>query len=167
MDKLILDSTCSEKKIWPNYADIRIDKRKNATPDIVADCRYLPFRSEIFSEIYCDPPHMIRNDLQKYFAKHPERKANEFAGKYLLRFETFPNRKTWIDFVVKINLEFARCLTKNGALKFKITDGADHRITKKADLKYLTKFYEDNFSFHLSKFPWSKNKIFFVTLKLR
>ena len=60
---LILDSTCSDaSRSWPRYADLRIDIRKEVRPDIVASAAYHPFKDELFGQVYCDPPHIIRGE---------------------------------------------------------------------------------------------------------
>jgi len=126
---LILDSTCSTLRAWPEQADVRIDISRKAHPDIVATACALPFADHVFDEIYCDPPHRVRP-----FGR--DRKYD--------RFTTWNRYANWRRFLVAVDREFSRCLKPTGLLHFKISDGAiaaSHMI-RKTDLAGLTNFVE-------------------------
>lgn len=114
----ILDSTCSELKIYPKFASIRLDKRIEAKPDIVADDRFLPFKDGVFDMIYCDPPHNIRHSDKGYSGTW------KTARKRFAQYGFWRRRSDWVTFVYLTNKEFARCLKKKGSLHYKISYNA-------------------------------------------
>jgi hypothetical protein len=156
---MILDSTCSTLKRWPQFADVRMDIKPEVKPDLVADAKHLPFQDHIFDEIYCDPPHLIRKDLEKWGDWGSKR------NKDLMRFGAFKTRPDWISFLYRVNNEFKRTLTNNGHLHFKVADGKDDKVTKLRDLDLLTNFLTERDESFPSKAPWSKNTTHFLEMK--
>jgi hypothetical protein len=116
--KRVLDATCSISRRWPQEADVRVDINPSAKPDVVADARYLPFRDGAFSDVYCDPPHLVG------FGEK-DRSWNEdldYVPGYA-RFSKWKERANWIVFMTRTNAEFARVLRTEGLLHYKIPDG--------------------------------------------
>ncbi len=138
----ILDATCSIKRVWPSFADIRIDVLKEAKPDIQADARFLPFRDGTFDVIYCDPPHSIGSP--RYSLKGTNRSLVEFR-KRMMRFGFWKDKNEWFHFLMLINDEFSRALQPNGKLCFKVVDGESNgheHIQKGQLMRFLTNFSE-------------------------
>lgn len=116
--KRVLDATCSISRRWPQEADVRVDINPSAKPDVVADARYLPFRDGAFSDVYCDPPHLVG------FGEK-DKSWNEDLG-YVpgyARFSKWKERANWIVFMTRTNAEFARVLQPSGHLHYKVPDG--------------------------------------------
>lgn len=129
---ILLDSTCSEAKMWPRFATLRMDIRREAAPDIIASAAALPFRDGIFSIIYCDPPFTIR-----------ERRRNlgHSDHGFILRMERFglwKTRSNWENFLAAINQEFKRALAPRGHVEFKISDLKEDVHSK--DLAIMSNF---------------------------
>ncbi len=125
---LILDSTCSDKKIWPRFATFRIDIRRDVNPDICASAAYLPFRDSIFQEIYCDPPHRIKGNRNWKQIDYP-------------RFSYWENESQWLSFIRLVNLEFTRVLVMKGRLHLKITKGSERgSVVKEKSTSELKNF---------------------------
>ena len=144
---LILDATCSDKKIWPRNATVRMDVRREVNPDVVADARFLPFRDGAFEVIYCDPPHLIdedgwENDVPKFsrWFVSVNRHREGFYHQHILhsyrRYGLWHSREEWLDFLAKTNIEFARILKLNGVLEYKIGETkAKGRSVKVSELE--------------------------------
>ena len=162
---LELDACCGYKHMWKDK-DISniifIDVKREVKPTIIADAKHLPFRDKIFNKIYCDPPHMIRND--KEFCK-----VGKIHYDYFEKYGNWKNRQEWIIFIAKTNIEFKRVLKDNGILWYKIIDGKDSRIIKLGDLNYMDNFKIINKSImnpeHIM--PWRKNITYEVILKIK
>lgn len=128
---VILDATCSDKKIWPREATIRMDVRREVKPDIVADARYLPFRPGVFHRVNCDPPHLIDKDrweqdkpkYSRWFVS-VNRHREGFSHQHILhsyrRYGLWHSREEWLAFLEATNNEFARVLKQTGVLEYKI-----------------------------------------------
>ena len=114
---LTLDSTCSDRKIWPRFASIRIDIQREARPDIQASACFLPFRSGIFREIYCDPPHRIGRYGQGFGLQRSNK------GLAYQRFSCWQNKEEYFKFLEAVDREFSRTLEAGGTLHFKTTEG--------------------------------------------
>lgn len=167
---MILDATCSDKKIWPRFASIRMDVRKEMRPELVADAKFLPFRDGIFSRIYCDPPHFIRSNARwdnmrnRFFVSiNRKRYPHEHWMNSMARYGHFPSRDEWLNFVRKTDREFARCLTKEGVLQYKITDGPKRDMTTVTDLSEMTSFTIEKRKITLS--PFGKKPVHWLTMK--
>ena len=182
---IVLDATCSTKKIWPRFASLRMDIKREVKPDICASAEFLPFREGVFSEIYCDPPHMIRSDtsLEKqanaWKLRHP-RLIRESSGYIrirspdqvpravdLLRFGAWKSREEWLEFIQRSNSEFARTLSSRGLLHYKIASGKDKRMTQISDMEGYSAFKETRRKILKSRAPWSKNLTYFLTMRLK
>lgn len=74
-NKIILDATCGGRHIWYDkkhpavvYMDRRVEPKGTikvrpnwcVEPDVIADFRKMPFRSNTFALVVFDPPHIIR-----------------------------------------------------------------------------------------------------------
>lgn len=82
-------------------------------PKILADMRYLPFKDDTFDIIVCDPPHMdcgLTGFMYKAWGSW--------------------NQQETIDIMKLANLEFSRCLRKNGTLILKVTGEIAPRYKK-------------------------------------
>ena len=115
---MILDATCSIKRIWPKVADVRMDISPLAHPDVVGDCKRLPFADESFDSVYCDPPHLTGKAGIKR-VMDPQKTTPTFA-----RYSRFENPAAWIRFVHAATNEFYRVLKPHGFLRWKLPDGS-------------------------------------------
>ena len=152
-----LDATAGDRVIHAGKDTSQIiflDVLSSVKPDIIGDAKKLPFRSGVFSKIYCDPPHLIRND-KKYWSK------------WYIRFGNFKNRREWIIFLANIDIEFKRVLREDGLLWFKITDGRDRRVTKLADLQIMRNFEEVCREKQQKRAGWSTNTPWHILYKIR
>lgn len=121
----ILDATCSFGRIWPKYATIRIDIRKECNPDIVMDAKDLKFENDFFDEIYCDPPHLIRKGDNLEGSKRKTRLSGRLSSSNMfVRFGYWHNHEEFYEFVDKTNNEFYRVLKPKGIIHYKMTDGS-------------------------------------------
>lgn len=50
---------------------LRVDLRREASPDILADGRALPFRAESFAAVFLDPPYSIEYAMSLYGVEYP------------------------------------------------------------------------------------------------
>ena len=116
---VILDATCSPMKRWPRFATLRMDIKREAKPDIVADAKNMPFRKAVFDEIYCDPPHNIRHTDKGYSGTW------KMARKRFAQYGFWRRRADWLRFINETDREFARCLKGEGKLHFKIAYNPD------------------------------------------
>ena len=130
---LILDATASTKRIYPRYADVRVDIKAKVRPDVVADDCALPFRSGIFDKIFCDPPHIIGKTLQEeptmsawYASQNRKRFPHQHFLNSVGRFGTLPNRAKWLDTLKATNIEFERIIKPSGRLFYKLCESRSH-----------------------------------------
>ena len=124
---MILDATCSfrTKTRWPRFASIRIDIRAETRPDFVMDARTLKFPNAYFTEIYCDPPHLITKKVSPWLEQY--RRLHGRIGKMTMftHYGYWHSREEWLDFAEKSCREFYRCLKSNGLLHYKLTESKD------------------------------------------
>ena len=151
---MILDATCSTKKIWPANATVRIDKSRNVRPDVQADARNLPFRPGIFDKIYCDPPHLIARkgweleqpEVGAYFAsvnRHRRGMYHQHILNNYRRFGLWHSREDWLDFIEKTDGEFALALRTDGTLFYKLGETRDPKHSVKiGDMAAYSRFTE-------------------------
>lgn len=165
---IILDATCSYFHLWPRHATIRMDIRPECKPDIVGDIRKTNFSNHYFDEIYLDPPHMIRKDPM-HFPHDKMTIKRRLSGRRTPhsfdRYGVFKSKKEWLEFLDKINLELFRILKPKGKVHFKFTFGEDRRMIKRTDLERLTNFKLINEKITKSKYPGSKNKVYWITFR--
>jgi hypothetical protein len=140
---LVLDATCSDKKIWPRFASIRMDIRRDVNPDIVASACYLPFRTGVFQAIYCDPPHIIdsrgwRPERIERLKKIQKERHNNFID--FVRFGIWRSKSEWFKFLSMTDKEFCRCLKASGQTIFKITNGRYNGMTKVSHFSIIQHF---------------------------
>lgn len=159
---MILDATCSFAKIWPPHASIRMDKRREVKPDIVADARHLPFRDRIFQEIFCDPPHLIvKGTKEEFYARMAKfaRRTGRAKWSNFSRYGWWSSREEWLGFVKATGAEFARCIAKGGSLHYKITDT---NATTLADLEIMSNWQRQRQRQRRSKGKFRKRTVSFV-----
>lgn len=164
---MILDATCSFKRIWPKHATIRIDIRPEVKPDIVMDAKDLKFVDNYFDEIYVDPPHWFRKGKMSPRIKQVRRLSGRRTPDAFTRYGWWPSQKEWFDFIDATNKEFYRCLKKSGRLYYKITEAKG--CTKPLDLvERMTNFelIEDKISKTNSNFT-SKGIVHWLTFKVK
>ena len=152
-----LDATAGDRVIHTGRdisQIIFLDILPSVKPDIIGDAKYLPFRNSVFEKIYCDPPHLIRND-RKYWRKT------------YLRFGNWKNRVEWFRFLNRTNKEFARVLKPLGLLWYKIIDGKDYRVTKRKNLDFYENFELIEEKRQPTSAGWSTNICWHLTFKLR
>lgn len=131
---MILDVCCSAEKMYHGHQN-NLDKNEFITMDIrhgdfsytiqgattpvivkpvvLGTMQHLPFKSNTFDIIVCDPPHMDCG-LTGFMSKA--------WGSW--------NQRDTIDVMKLANHEFARCLKKNGTLVLKITGDIEDRYIK-------------------------------------
>lgn len=163
---MILDATCSFGRIYPKHATIRIDIRPECKPDIVMDAKDLKFQDNYFDQIYCDPPHFIRNGPPHPRIKEVRRLSHRLSPDAFTRYGWWHGKDEWFEFVEKTNKEFARCLKPNGVLYYKITEAGG--CTKPSDLiERMTNFelIEDKTNTSKSNLP-SKGITHWLTFKV-
>lgn len=149
---MILDSTCSLGRKWPEYADIRIDVRRDMKPDIVCDAGTLPFRDQVFLTIYCDPPHI----------GYPGKKTWAKKGIIASRFGFWVKWADWYSFLDRTNIEFNRCLKPWGTLNYKLLDGLGGGTTKLKHLERLTNFFLVSDMIEKSKGPDRRSPVHYL-----
>jgi hypothetical protein len=114
---MILDATCSAKRLWPEFADIRMDINPETHPDVVGSCTAIPFPDQYFKMVYCDPPYLV--------GKGPVWRAEVMqSGRLGNRFSVFDSMDAWRDFATKAMAEFRRVLKPRGILTWKLMDGS-------------------------------------------
>lgn len=126
---MILDATCSAKRRWPAVADVRVDINPETHPDVVADDRHLPFKDGTFTEVYCDPPHLVKSYKNRSPLVSDETLTGLDPGtaKAVVgyrRFAMWPGMAAFHEYLDAVNGEFARVLGTDGRLHFKSTDGS-------------------------------------------
>ncbi len=130
---MIVDTTCSTKRRWPVYADLRLDHNPAVKPDIVADCRHLPLPDGSADEIYCDPPHFVRTHGNRELPATVDTvigpSASAKVGKGYRHFSAWPSMDEYHAFLTGIDAEFFRVLKHGGRLHYKTTDGSRSRGT--------------------------------------
>lgn len=114
---MILDATCSFAHVWPAYATLRMDIRREVGPDLVADARFLPFRDGVFDEIFLDPPHIFGRCI--------------YIHDKMDRYGSFKNGRAWKEFAKSATAEAARVLAPGGSVHYKITETEDSRLKVK------------------------------------
>ena len=126
---MIVDTTCSTKRRWPVYADLRLDCDPAVRPDIVADTRHLPFRDDSIDELWCDPPHLVKSfknrsplvDSQLLTGlAEGTRKATEGYR----RFSIWSGMNNYLSWLAETSREFYRVLKPCGVVRYKTTDGS-------------------------------------------
>lgn len=100
----ILDATCSFSKIWPKHATVRIDIRAECKPDIVMDAKNLKFEDNYFDQIYCDPPHWIRNSNDLTRIKIVRRLSGRKTPDSFTRYGFWKSEEEWFHLSSQKNL---------------------------------------------------------------
>lgn len=142
-----LDVCASTRVMWKGRDTSNatfMDILPSVSPDVVGSFTSLPFRSNVFDSVWCDPPHLIRNDVKHW-------------NSIYTRFGNYKNRrefeKTWL----RMNTEFARVLVSNGVLVLKMIYGKDHRVPKRDDVEMFYSFDEVDRVEYPSRVGWSSN----------
>ena len=128
-ETVIVDTTCSTKRRWPVYADLRLDKDPAVKPDIVADTRRLPFADGTVDELWCDPPHLVKShknhsphiDDEMYFGLS---EASRRATAGYRRFSIWGSMAEYLSWLTDTSREFRRVLKPYGIVRYKTTDGS-------------------------------------------
>lgn len=55
----------------PGVGRVRVDIRPSQRPDVVADCRKLPFRDSTFRAVMIDPPYSVEYSRDLYGVEYP------------------------------------------------------------------------------------------------
>lgn len=126
---MIVDVTCSTKRRWPAYADLRLDVNPAVKPDVVADTRRLPFADGTIDEIWCDPPHFVKSwrnksplvDSTTLIGLSPE--TQRVAAGYR-RFAIWGGMAEYLSWLSDSAGEFRRVLRAFGIVRYKTTDGS-------------------------------------------
>lgn len=163
---MILDATCSFARNWPKHATIRMDIRPIVKPDVVGDIKKTNFPDNYFDKIYMDPPHMIRKDdmiMPHDIMTIRRRLSGRRSPGDITRYGVFRNRKEWLDFIDKTNIELLRIIKPDGKIFGKYTFGNDKRYIKREDLEGYTNFTIIEEKRTKSKKPGSKNFVHWIT----
>lgn len=114
---------------------IRMDVRREVRPDIVADARFMPFRTGVFKKVYSDPPHLIRKSEVNFESTKRSRRRHRRYGRMSMfeRYGWWKSREQWLDFARRTNDEFALILRPDGELHYKLSDAL--RSTRIAELE--------------------------------
>ena len=126
---MIVDTTCSTKRRWPVYADLRLDHNPAVKPDIVADTRHLPFSDRTINELWCDPPHLVKSyknrsphvDNEMYFSRNESMQRPTCGYR---RFAIWGSMDEYISWLKDTSKEFYRVLRPAGIVRYKTTDGS-------------------------------------------
>lgn len=118
--RFVLDATASPKPRWPRHAHVRLDILRSAKPDVVGTDTALPFRQGTFTDVYCDPPHMVKFPGDRRWV----RDWNQYTKPNFRRFKYWSNRREWQRFLDLALPEFCRVLCPGGRLHFKVPDGS-------------------------------------------
>jgi len=171
---MILDATCSYKKIWPRHATIRIDIRPEVHPDRVLDARHTDFPDHYFDEIYCDPPHLIAGRklvIDKIIAACI-RSGRTRSSSMFERYGYWITREDWHDFLRETNKEFYRILKPTGILNYKITDGKTERGYKggathlhEMDMMTNFKIIKQRITSSGARMTKNPSKVYWLTMK--
>lgn len=174
---MILDATCSLQRAWPKVAVVRVDISPLARPDVVADCRRLPFADSSFAEVYCDPPFNVYRTGTVRDLKIRSCEKAEYV-----RFSHFETYREWLDFLKASDLEFSRVLVPSGLLHYKLPHGRRPDGTRngasisQADLPLAVHFERLHDETHLARGPFAplaeargfhRWPTYFVTLRNR
>lgn len=144
---LILDPCVGPGEWWKEQKGVHVikcDKIATCSNLVISTMIALPFAEGTFDEIWCDPPHLIRNDLSHW-------------NKSYLRYGNWRNRREWEHALRGMNTEFRRVLRDTGLLYMKIISGPDRRVTKEADLSLMTNFCIEDKEVWPSGAGWSNN----------
>ena len=136
---IVVDTTCSTKRRWPKFADIRVDVNPEVHPDVVADTRHLPFPDNSVGVLYCDPPHMVKSyknhsaliDESTYIGLSlGTRKIVEGYRRFSM-WNGMEEYRSWLRLTA---VEFYRVLKSGGVVHYKTTDGSrSHGTTIRVD----------------------------------
>ena len=136
---VVVDTTCSTKRLWPKFADIRLDVNPEVHPDVVADTRRLPFHDNCIGVLYCDPPHLVKSDKNhfNFFDDSVYNKLNQEMKKGIngyrrfFRWHGMKEYRSWLNLSAT---EFYRVLKPGGVVHYKTTDGSrSHGNTIRVD----------------------------------
>ncbi len=138
---MILDATCSyphsggRTQRFPTHATLRMDKRREVGPDIVADACFMPFRPHVFTKVVCDPPHLIRTSEVNFESLKKAQRRHPKYGRMSMfqRYGWWRSREEWLDFARRTNEEFYRILRPDGIVAYKISDAP--RSTRLSELR--------------------------------
>lgn len=158
---MILDATCGFKSTWfdkENEEAVFMDRRKlqpfvcsdgrnwAVLPDIQARWEHLPFRTNVFSAIYFDPPHIISTPNSKM--------------RMIVKYDCL-DPWTWRETIQKAFLEFMRVLKPDGViiLKWNETSKSLDAFLKVCPLKPMFGTPTKHTSRHQTWFVVFKNKL--------
>ncbi len=126
-----LDATASIRVHWEGK-DARgwifLDRRPSVKPDIVASNEFLPFRNGTFREVFYDPPHFLHGG------------GLWFKSRMYAHYSGWKRRVDLIRNLVRVNVEFSRCLGPKGVLLVKWSDGRGSAVRWARALELLNNF---------------------------
>lgn len=128
-----------------------MDLLHSVAPDVQGSFTKMPFRSATFDRIYCDPPHLIRNDVKNWNPAY-------------VRFGNYKNRDVFEETWLALGDELRRVLRPGGIVTFKYIYGKDRRVPKREDTALLG-MWEISRDEWPSKFKWSTNTTAVVELR--
>lgn len=144
----IVDLTCSTKRVWPEFASVRLDVDPEVRPDMVWDGRTIPFPDSSVDVLYYDPPHYIgrifkKAEMSAWFAsvnrkKYPHQHFLNCVG----RFSAWTSRALWVDALFNLNIEAKRVLRPTGTLNVKLceVDENPKKSVQRKDADLLSNF---------------------------
>lgn len=114
---------------------------------IVGDMTDMPFADGLFDEIWCDPPHLVRNDIAKW------------GNPKYFKFGYWPTRKIMEQSLEGMAAEFHRVTKPNAILIMKIISGSSDKQRRCIGLADMFPFdvYWKTISIdrEMSRFTWS------------
>ena len=169
---VIVDLTCSKKRVYPKVATHRLDIDPMAEPDMLWDGMIIPFPDLSVHELYYDPPHYIghhgfdkRPEMSAWFAsvnrkKYPHQHFLNCVG----RFSSWKTRAEWERALQSLNGEAARVLKYKGVLHVKLSElGRPNKSVRRKDIELLTNFEVSEERTTRSKY--GKNATYWLTMK--
>ena len=145
----ILDACCGQKEWWRGKDTTNVtflDILESVKPSVRGTMAHLPFCDGVFDEIWCDPPHLIRNDIQHWNPMY-------------LRYGRWRTRNEWLTVVHAIGSEFWRVARSHARLVMKVIDGSidKHRRTIQLnDLEPIEQYWTcTDVTYEKTKIPWS------------
>lgn len=157
---MILDCTAGFRKMWKGmHQDVLfMDIRKEVKPDILASNEQMPFRSNVFSKIVYDPPHLIKHQRAI--------QSESLMAKYIKKFSCWKSKSALLRNIARVNNEANLVLKSNGILFVK------HTVTKDPSGDPIAVSYVltllDNFQLirkrRQKSSGWGKSVVYYLTM---
>ena len=123
---MMLDLTAGNRTMWtckdsPYVVFLDVEAELAVPPTVIADSRYLPFRSEVFDIVFFDPPHAWgKRKWQGYHCSPRDAYGRHVTAYY--GWDKYPTRGALLRYVYDTAREAARVTKPDAALWFKWCD---------------------------------------------